>query len=333
MRLRFLPVFLATFLMACGDGDAPASGAVEDAAPDVSAGDDTAAPPEDSTAPDAGGEAGDDAPGIDTGAPGTDTNVAADTRADTATPMCIAAGTACSSSIPCCPGNKCISGLCRGCVAKGGFCTWAGADRCCSGSCDGDSCNGYKVGEACSSNSQCQLNNCVGGVCACAIGDAPCGSGGACTDIEYNDAHCGACGKACGPNQRCLAGKCECRDTFTTNCGADCYDTRIEEAHCGACGTACRSDQLCRLSVCTCATGTECSGKCVQLGSDPLNCGSCGKVCPADHPRCFSGACVCATGLTQCSTGCMNLQTDRTNCGSCGNTCSGMRSCVGGVCT
>jgi hypothetical protein len=301
---------------------------VEDAAADVTVGEDAdaIAPPIDTNVEDVDST-------DDTAAPSDVAGeVAADAVPDTMTATCTPAGTACGTSGPCCPGNNCIDGFCRGCVAKGGFCTWAGADRCCSGSCDGDSCNGYPVGHACSSNSECQRNNCVGGVCACAIGDAPCGTAGACVDIENNDAHCGACGKACGPNQRCLSGKCECRDSFTTNCGADCYDTRTEEAHCGGCGKACRSDQLCAFSACQCATGSECAGKCVFFGSDPNNCGTCGNVCPTAKPRCNGGVCACATGLTQCSTGCMNLQTDRTNCGTCGNVCNGMKSCVGGVC-
>jgi hypothetical protein len=329
MRASFLLVLFTTPLAACGGGDNATTGAAEDAASDVSVGDDVAlndTTSADSADFDAGPDVGD----------GTSSEVASDApsdvSSDTATPTCTPAGTTCGKFGACCPGNTCVDGFCRGCVAKGGFCTWSAADRCCSGSCDGDSCNGYPVGHACTSNAQCQLNNCVGGFCACAIGDAACGTAGACVDIEYNDAHCGACGKACGPNQRCLAGKCECKDTFTTNCGDDCYDTRVDEAHCGACGKACRTDQVCAWSACQCATGTECSGACVSLGSDPNNCGSCGKVCPTDHPRCSSGVCVCATGLTQCSAGCVDLKTDRNNCGTCGNVCNGMKSCVAGVC-
>jgi hypothetical protein len=297
-----LPVLLATLLGACGD-TAATPGAVEDASTDVSAGEDADAV----VAP------------VDTSVEEVDS-----TLSDTAAPSDVASDTAKEAAVD--------TGIAPSCVDKGGFCTWAGAYRCCSGRCDGDSCLGYDVGHACSSNSECQRNNCVGGVCACAIGDAPCGTAGASVDIENNDAHCGACGKACGPNQRCLSGKCECRDSFTTNCGADCYDTRTEEAHCGGCGKACRSDQLCAFSACQCATGSECAGKCVFFGSDPNNCGTCGTVCPTSKPRCNGGVCACATGLTQCSTGCMNLQTDRTNCGTCGNVCNGMKSCVGGVC-
>jgi len=303
MRARWLPFLLATLLAACGDSST--TGAEVDATTDVSVGEDA-----------------------DTGAVPNDTSVPDATELDATTDSGSAASDVKSETAS----DAVTDGAPPACVNKGGFCTWAGAYRCCSGKCDGDSCLGYDVGHTCSSNAQCQLANCVAGVCACAIGDAPCGTAGACVDIEYNDAHCGACGKACGPNQRCLMGKCECKDTFTTNCGADCYDTRVEEAHCGGCGKACRSDQVCALSACRCATGTECMGKCLSFASDPNNCGSCGKVCPLDHPRCSAGACVCATGLTQCPTACVNTSTDRNNCGSCGNVCNGMKSCVGGVC-
>lgn len=320
MRVGFVPVLLATLLVACGDS--ASTGVVDDdAAADVSVGEDVATTPDEGTVPDSASEdstASDATPDTTApadSAPGTDaTDGASDVVIDTK-PDVIA------------------SDVSPSCVNKGGFCTWAAAYRCCSGKCDGDSCLGFDVGHACSSNAQCQLNNCVGGVCACAIGDLPCGAGGACTDIEYNDAHCGSCGKACGPNQRCLMGKCECKDSFTTNCGADCHDTRVEEAHCGGCGKACRADQLCAFSACQCTSGTsECKGACLSFGSDPNNCGVCGKVCPTDHPRCSAGACVCATGLTQCPAGCMDLKTDRANCGTCGNTCNGMKMCVAGVC-
>ena len=319
MRRPLLSLFLATLFTACGGSD-NTTATEDDAGSDVSLGEadsgslsmDSAvsdAPGEDSADLDSRGDASDTTPPSDTPL-ATDTTMSSDTKPDVITKDAPAPG----------------------CVAKGGFCTWAMASRCCSGSCDGDSCNGYPVGHTCSSNAQCQLNNCVGGICACAIGDAPCGPASACVDIENNDAHCGACGKACGPNQRCLSSKCECKDSFTTNCGADCYDTRVEEAHCGGCGKACRGDQVCAFSACTCATGSECKGACLSFATDPANCGACGTVCPADRPRCSGALCVCATGLTQCPAGCKDLKSDRTNCGTCGNLCNGMKSCVAGAC-
>ncbi|OIP41346.1 MAG: hypothetical protein AUK47_06460 [Deltaproteobacteria bacterium CG2_30_63_29] len=262
----------------------------------------------------------------------TSSELTAEVAEDVPLPTCTGAGVACNTNGPCCPGNVCVDGVCRGCVSKGGFCTWAAADRCCSGRCDGDSCLGFDVGEDCSSNSDCQLNDCRGGLCGCGAGNALCN--GACVDIEYNDNHCGGCGIVCGLDQVCFERSCICdpNQSWLTDCGDVCVDIRIDEGHCGACDVACRADQICRFSACDCTTGVECNGACVFTSADPNSCGACGTVCPTATPLCSAGACRCDTGLTMCPTGCEDLQSDRLNCGTCGHACNGNKQCVAGVC-
>lgn len=46
---------------------------------------------------------------------------------------------------------------------------------------------------------------CEAGSCVCADGLTDCGD---CVDVQSDDAHCGACGVACGAGEQCIAGAC-----------------------------------------------------------------------------------------------------------------------------
>jgi len=112
-----------------------------------------------------------------------------------------------------------------------------------------------------------RADRCREGLCACgagptcAAGDACCG--GACTRLEDDPGHCGACGQDCGRRllhvtaPACAAGACDyaaCAEGFL-DCDGDrtngC-ETPITDADCGACGRACAAQVQA-------ATGAHCA--------------------------------------------------------------------------
>ena len=122
------------------------------------------------------------------------------------------------------------------------------------------------------------------------------------TNVDIDNANCGACGVVC-PNGQ------EVRSVF----GAEWF------CQSGECRMACdpqshRAD--CNKDV---ADGCEADLRC-----DPDNCGSCGVKCP-DGLVCILGNCGCPAGLTSCGEGCnaqcLNLKNDDLNCGACGHEC------------
>ncbi len=108
---------------------------------------------------------------------------------------------------------------------------------------------------------------CVAGACrldACSAGRGDCDmnpTNGCETDIATTVAHCGACGRACAPDNAtgaCVASACQ---VATCDAGfADCdmsaangceVDTRASAAHCGRCNNACFA---CAASACAAGT-------------------------------------------------------------------------------
>lgn len=69
-------------------------------------------------------------------------------------------------------------------------------------------CGGTCVEGTCCTNDQCSLPNtaCVDSNCICAEGFTDCG--GACIDLQADENHCGACGRACAPDRTCCTGAC-----------------------------------------------------------------------------------------------------------------------------
>lgn len=122
--------------------------------------------------------------------------------------------------------------------------------------------------------------------------------GDACTNVATDPANCGACGRACGPGQSCLAGSCFC--PWETTCDEACVDFASDPGHCGTCDNACAGSLLCTTDdegqtacAASCAgTGqTACGRACVDLRTHRQNCGACGRSCGTNE-RCDAGRCL-----------------------------------------
>ncbi len=105
----------------------------------------------------------------------------------------------------CTAGEMCFAGECT-------------TDTVCTPDCTGRTCGSDGCDGVCG---DCGADNvCVeGGVCECS-GDAV-SCDGACVDTRSNDAHCGACGNACGAGESCQTGVCAVipDDDITGGCG------------------------------------------------------------------------------------------------------------------
>ncbi|MFO0610282.1 MAG: hypothetical protein U0324_44390 [Polyangiales bacterium] len=263
---------------------------------------------------------------------------------------CGACGMACPappSATPACRMGACGVGVCAG-----GF-----------GDCDGNVANGCETdtrvttmhcgacGMACPAVPNAEPT-CAAGACgfACRAGYGDCDmdpANGCETDLAATNAHCGACGRACGalPNAtvacamaRCTVGSCaagfaDCNRLDGDGCETD---TRTNAIHCGMCGNACPVGQVCTAG--TCATPcppdqTRCGGACTNTSNDPANCGSCGRTCGASL-LCGGGMCAstCSAGQTVCSGACVTVATDNNHCGRCGNRCDAGYQCTAGSC-
>ena len=131
------------------------------------------------------------------------------------------------------------------------------------------------------------------------------------TNLQTDNANCGACGRTCAAGETCCAGACRNLATDSMNCGACgapacaegqtccngmCLDTAQDEMNCGMCGRACANGETC------------CGGSCVNTDENAMHCGGCGMACTTGaQPGCCDGMCV-------------DLVT-RDNCGRCGNRC------------
>ena len=98
----------------------------------------------------------------------------------------------------------------------------------------------------------------------CAPGESLCGA--TCVDLASSGANCGACGRACGAGESCVASMCVC-NAGTTSCSGACVDTANDNANCGACGHACPSPMTCVGGACS---GPSCTGAgCLSPGACP----------------------------------------------------------------
>ncbi len=175
-----------------------------------------------------------------------------------------------------------------------------------------------------------------------------CEDAGLCTDTDEDDEHCGTCGNACGADETCVDGQCECAEGLV-DCGGDCVDTDEDPQHCGGCGEACDSVEVCVAGSCTddCPDGlSACSGTCVDLDTSVEHCQTCGNQCDADiagaSPLCTAQGCdyQCDDGsetLCEDEGVCANLATDDENCGTCGESCEtnidgAVAQCVSSTC-
>jgi hypothetical protein len=132
---------------------------------------------------------------------------------------------------------------------------------------------------------------CGAGLSACA---------GTCIDYQTDEANCGGCGNACGTDQLCVGGTCECGFN-QVRCGNACVTPSVDPTHCGGCLNG-------------------------EVPSEDPG----GVACNSANPYCVSGGCIsqCPAPLTGCPAsgqsvaGCRNLDSDDNNCGACGNKCS-----------
>jgi len=139
---------------------------------------------------------------------------------------------------------------------------------------------------------------------------------GQCVNLDWDNRHCGTCGKQCQDGEVCSQGSCisgtTCEDLGLTTCDGVCANLANDPGNCGECGHACNPGQNCIDGFCTggesCADQglVDCQGQCVDLNSDSANCGECGHFC---------------SGFPCCQGLCVNLNNDILNCGSCGHDC------------
>ena len=76
----------------------------------------------------------------------------------------------------------------------------------------------------------------------CPQGETDCD--GRCVSLLSDEAHCGACGTACGALETCSGGTCACADAVA-ECGGACTDLARDAENCGACGLACEVAAYC----------------------------------------------------------------------------------------
>lgn len=210
---------------------------------------------------------------------------------------------------------------------------FCGASGDCAGANDGTACAAGQV--------------CSGGTCAvsCQSGLTDCA--GTCSDVQSNNANCGACGTACQAGQVCSGGQCRLScQAGLVDCGGKCIDPMADRAFCGASGsclgasdgTVCATGQVCSSGTCaaSCQAGlVDCARTCVDPNRDPRYCGAnlacgTGQTCGSGF-ACDAGQCVltCQAGLVDCGGRCVDPLTDRAYCGASG-ACTGAAS--GAVC-
>jgi hypothetical protein len=219
----------------------------------------------------------------------------------------------------------------------------------CEHGCQGGECRGEVCGEG-----RCDPDeNCNNNVCHC--GDDPgvvCPANeycceGSCVDLQNDAWNCDACGKVCGDNAICAAGKCEC-DSTHENCDTDwsngCEaDITNDSENCNGCGIICPDNSHCMDSDCHCNDNfDDCDGNWEANGCeanlqwDASNCFTCDNSCGAEG-LCDAGSCICKAGFDNCDggwdNGCeVDVLNNVNNCGWCGNNCVGDLPCEGGQC-
>ncbi|MBI5489362.1 MAG: hypothetical protein HY905_18665 [Deltaproteobacteria bacterium] len=213
---------------------------------------------------------------------------------------------ACAADADCPAGTSCDAGAC---VSDPAVCTPAA--EVCNGL--DDDCDGLVDEES----------------CACGAGETDCG--GACVDLLFDDANCGACAMACAAGETCLRGVC----TAGAGCAsdADCDDglfCTTESCVGGACvvlpDVPCDDGDPATVDVCD-----EAADVCTHGGCSPA-----AEVCNGIDDDCdgvVDEGCSCGSGETDCGGVCVDLLFDELNCGACGSACAAGQTCLRGICT
>jgi hypothetical protein len=234
----------------------------------------------------------------------------------TSTAHCGACNNACTGGTPLCTAaggaTRCTSGCASNELRCGSACVDPQTSVANCGSC----------GNACPARDGATIS-CAAGACraTCNTGRADCdgnATNGCEADTQTSLAHCGACGRACGPLANatavcrvggcaigaCAAGFADCDGSAANGCEVN---LNTDLAHCGRCRNACSRNNIptaaCNAGVCggACAAGfNDCNrdpadGCEVNLGADPANCGACAN-------RCSTGVCGASISLPTGST-------------------------------
>jgi hypothetical protein len=193
------------------------------------------------------------------------------------------------------------------CAGQGGSCVSA---DCCTGYCDGETCQCVSDGLECRGNTECCNGVCnANGFCGtCALLGGSCDADSDCCRGDY--------AALCCFDGTTLTTRC----TDVTNIGFVCPgDTPIPAGGCGA-------------GLVDCGDGQGC----VDLASNFVHCGACGATCGLNQ-HCAGGACAgltCFDGTVDCGVSyCVDIQNDFGHCGACGHVCAEETTCVGGACT
>jgi hypothetical protein len=164
-----------------------------------------------------------------------------------------------------------------------------------------------------------------------------------CIEVLASTQHCGACGNACAPGQRCSLGVC-------TGMTVDAGPPRPDSGP-SMCMPTCGSTQRC--CVRSCVERNVAIGSDGRSDSSFSNCNGCGIACDMTRssacsipgggmtgaPRCMCGvydACgagqTCVRDAMTSEFVCVNTMTDPNNCGMVGRRCAMGESCMAGMC-
>lgn len=191
----------------------------------------------------------------------------------------------------------------------------------------------------------CCLAVLLASACTSPVVGAACRSGltecdGRCVDTSSDALHCGACERACGTAQMCLAGGCVGADDAgaddggTDDAGADDGSVAGDAGMPTIRGPLARQvDSIPALLPRACELGElACDGACVRADSDDAHCGACGRAC-ATSESCVSGTCIsgCEPPFVSCGGRCVDAENDPDHCGGCGVRCA-TGLCIEGAC-
>jgi hypothetical protein len=196
--------------------------------------------------------------------------------------------------------------------------------------CGGDTC--CREGHTCCNGACCGTDNPYTTCCD-----------GMCMNTEQAQAHCGACGNACGPDEICIFGNCVCENPDcgdddecplpTELCSGQCVNTQSDPTNCGQCGEICREGQSCTDGKCE-PEGWECCGTAgchYTTGPNAVNhwhCGGCNRKCPGNQ-SCIEGECRCIDGHKWCD-GAQRCVYEGWEC--CGNSYCPVKCCEESYC-